>query len=548
MALSPPEPAPRPGAAAFVAVPLLYLLGAAIGSRLMMEPAGVAVLWPANAVLVAALVRYRGRGWWAFALAAIVAEVVVDLWTIPIPEALVFGGANVVEASIAWLLLQAWHFDPRFERVADVGRFVLAGPVVAALVGAVTGTVFLTAVTGHDGTFSETVQVWWLGDALGLLVFTPLLLSFWVGGHRHVVPFPSRPLADLAMVVGGVATMGLLAGTDERVVGMHLRPVLLLPFVLYAAVRLPFRWVCVVVMTVALTFVALTVSGRSPYGGADPSPGVLWTQDFVLVMSVLSLAISTLLTNVRIGEEELRVANRQLRQRAAALEQSNADLRRIAFVTAHDLQTPLRSISSFTQLLGAELHGRLGPAAEDWIRRVIDNTRRLEALLRGLGKLAEVDVRDKPFEPVDLGLVFDQVVLDIPDMIRDAGASLSRDVLPVVLGDPEQLAQLLRELLCNAIKYRAAAPPTVHASARALLDDWEISVRDNGIGIPSDAHAQVFELFQRLPSPDDVSGTGVGLALCARVVHRHGGRIWIESEPGAGCTVRFTLPRQEASA
>ncbi len=529
-------------------VPLLYWLGAMIGSRLTMTPEGVSVLWPANAVLLAALVHYRGRGWWVFATGAMLAELAVDLPRFSLGEALAFGGTNVVEASIAWLLLEAWRFDPSFEHVADVGKFVLAGPMVGALVGATTGTLLLGALVERESTLLDTIAVWWFGDGLGLLVLTPLCLSFRTPAPHLAPPMSARPLIDALMTLGGVVALGMFVVAENAVfLGMHLRPILLLPFVLYAAVRLSFRWVCVLVFVVALVFVALTLMGRSTFGWAEPSVAVVWMQEFLFILIVSTLGLSSLLTNVRIRDSELLAVNRLLRQRAGALEQSIAELRRIAFVAAHDLQTPLRSISSFTQLLGAELQGRVGLQAEDWIRRVTDNTRRLEALLRDLGRIASIDAREVPFEPVDTGRVVDEVVRDLSDTIRDADAVVTRGELPVVPGDREQLEELVKELICNATKYRGTAPLTIHIGARAGPTEWEFSVRDNGVGIPAEAHERVFELFQRLPATPEVPGTGLGLALCARVVHRHGGRIWIESEPGVGCTVHFTLPREAAA-
>lgn len=539
--------AQSPGLAAFLAVPLLFWLAAWIGSLLTLTPEAVSLLWPPNAVLLGAIVLYAGRGWAGFAALTLVAELAADLpHGIEPRAALVFGLANVLEVSVAWLLLQRWGFDPRFERLEDVGRFLLAGPGIGALTGAAVGTTFLGLVEGLTSSWLDAVLLWWFGDGLGLLVFFPLVVTFWMPSQP---PAPSvRPglAVDVVMAILGAATLVVVASVEGGALyGVHSRPVLLLPFTLYAAVRLPFRWVCLLVASVALLFVGRTVAGHPLYEGSGPLTSVVWTQEFVLVHSLVAQGVSALLASVRRHEELLGVANVELERRAAALEQGNAELRRVAFVAAHDLQTPLRSISGFVQLLQAEFAGRLGPVADDWIRRTTENTRRLEALLRDLGALAALDADTTPFRPVDMAALHDDVVRGLERAIEESGAAISRGELPVVRGNPDQLARLLKELLVNALKFRGEAPPRVHVAARREPGQWVFSVHDNGVGIPPEEHARVFELFHRLPSARDTPGTGFGLAMCARVVHRHGGRIWLAGAPGLGSIFFFTLPRAE---
>jgi light-regulated signal transduction histidine kinase (bacteriophytochrome) len=322
------------------------------------------------------------------------------------------------------------------------------------------------------------------------------------------------------------------------------RPHLLIPFVLYASVRLPFRWVCVLVMVLALLLVALTVDGRPPFGLAAPSIAAITVQEFVMVVSVLSLGVSSLLAHLRVREEELHRANEELRRRTVALERNNRELQRIAYVASHDLQTPLRSISGFSQLLRRRYGGRLGPTADDWIRRVTDNTQRLERLLRALGDVAAVDTAGAPFAPVDLNAVFAAATADLDAEIRAAAAVVTRDELPVVVGDRVQLLRVMRELICNALTARGRAPTSIHVSAREDLREWIVSVRDDGVGIPAGEQERVFNLFYRTAGPGPA--VGAGLALCARVVHRHGGRIWVESTPGAGSTFSFSIPKDAA--
>lgn len=534
----------RPGPLAYLVVPLVYWLSAVVGSRLVVIEGGISLLWAPNAILLAALVRYRGRGWTAFALSGILAEVAADVPRFPLGEALVYGCANVVETSVAWLLLRRWRFDARFHDVGDVGHFVLAAPLAGALVGASVGTLFLHLLGAAGPSAMDAILVWWFGDGLGLLIFTPLYLSLWVPERSPAPRLPSRPFVDLAMAIAGLATLAAIGAHDVVLPGAHLRPVVVLPFVLYAAVRLRLLHVCLVVVAVSLTIVGLTVAGRSPYGTLEPQAAAIASQEFVLVTSVLSLGLSALLTSVRLGEARTRQANLALQRQAGVLEQSNAELRRIAFVAAHDLQTPLRSISRFSQLIADQCRGAMGPAVDDWVRRVTDNAARLDALLRDLGTLAEIDGSTSPHVPVAMDDVLDEVLWDLRGTIGEAGAVVRREPLPTVRGERDQLRRLVKELLTNAIKFRGADPPEIHVSARAEPAEWVFAVRDNGVGIAAVDQPPIFELFYRPESAKALPGTGFGLAMCARVVHRHDGRIWLESEPGKGSAFYFSLPRK----
>jgi PAS domain S-box-containing protein len=246
----------------------------------------------------------------------------------------------------------------------------------------------------------------------------------------------------------------------------------------------------------------------------------------------------------RVAERTAELAGRaeELASARDALERSNLDLQQFAYVASHDLQTPLRNITGFAQLMQRTYGGRLDSTADDWLQRIVNGTQRMHALVRDLLAFSRVDSAARPFGAADLNTVFDDVVSWLKPAIDGAGALVTRDNLPVVIGDSNQLAQLLQNLIGNAILYRGEATPQIHVSARSENDHWMVSVRDNGIGIDPRHQERIFEIFQRLHTQRDYPGTGIGLAICRRVVNRHGGRIWIESTPGAGSTFLFTLP------
>lgn len=232
----------------------------------------------------------------------------------------------------------------------------------------------------------------------------------------------------------------------------------------------------------------------------------------------------------------------ELQRANDALLHSNAELRHFAHATAHDLQTPLRSIVGFSQLVRDEVRGRVDPRVEEWTALVIDNATRLQLLIRELLAYAQLDAQGLPFEKTDLNALFAQVRDSLAGLIAQSGAEIDCGDLPTLCIDPTQIAQLLQNLVENAVKYNRSRPPRVAVVGEGGDGQWVFSVRDNGIGIDPRQHERIFDIFHRLHSYQQVPGTGIGLALCRRIVERHGGRIWVESEPARGSCFYFSLP------
>lgn len=255
-------------------------------------------------------------------------------------------------------------------------------------------------------------------------------------------------------------------------------------------------------------------------------------------------------------EADLRTMNNELEQRVEdrtaklqisndALVRSNTELQQFAYIASHDLQTPLRSISGFVQLLADGYGDKLDPEARDWIKRTVDNTQRMHTLINDLLSYSRIDSRARPFSSVDLNELLRETEQLFEDDLKAVDGKITHDHLPTVLGDASQLTQLLANLIGNALKYHDKRPPQIHISAHIEGDQWIIRVRDNGIGIDPKHHDSIFDIFKRLHTNQTYPGTGIGLAVCRRVVHRHGGRIWVESNPGYGSTFVFTLAGKE---
>ncbi len=247
---------------------------------------------------------------------------------------------------------------------------------------------------------------------------------------------------------------------------------------------------------------------------------------------------------------DLAASNEQRKQHAADLERTNAalarsnlDLQRFAYIASHDLQTPLRSIASFVDLLSSTYGDKLDAQARDWLARTSTSVDHLQTLIRDLLEYSRVDAEQRPFDKVSMRETLDRATAMLDAAVRDAKASITADELPEVTGDRSQLEQLLSNLVGNAIKYRGAEAPRVHVTAQTRADDWLFEVRDNGIGIAPKHQQQVFEIFKRLHDQKQYPGTGIGLAICRRVIDRHGGKIWVESKPGEGSAFFFTIAK-----
>lgn len=258
---------------------------------------------------------------------------------------------------------------------------------------------------------------------------------------------------------------------------------------------------------------------------------------------------------VRRRTEELERANAALQEREALLlrqadelARSNADLQQFAYVASHDLQEPLRLIAIYAELLKRRYEGHLDSESERFIGVIIDGVRRMETLVRDLLSYSRVIHAGSPVrETVDIAETLKVASANLELVIRESGASIRWENLPTIACERLELTQVFQNLLSNALKYRGSEPPRIDVKAASDGGEWIFSVCDNGIGIHSDYHEAIFNPFKRLHGRD-YPGTGIGLALCRRIVERQGGRIWVESEPGRGSSFHFSIPREKKAA
>ncbi|MBN1994112.1 MAG: substrate-binding domain-containing protein [Anaerolineae bacterium] len=237
-----------------------------------------------------------------------------------------------------------------------------------------------------------------------------------------------------------------------------------------------------------------------------------------------------------------RQAEEILTRQAQELVRSNAELEQFAYVASHDLQEPLRMVKSYLQLLERRYQGRLDQDADEFIAFAVDGAERMRILINDLLEYSRVTTHGKPFAPTACAAVLDQVLANLKIALEESGAVVTYDELPVVLADETQLIRLLQNLIGNAIKFRQAeSRPEIHVRAEHSGGEWTFSVRDNGIGIAPEDFERIFMIFRRLHSREEYAGTGIGLAVCKKIVERHGGRIWVKSGAGQGSTFYFTI-------
>lgn len=246
-------------------------------------------------------------------------------------------------------------------------------------------------------------------------------------------------------------------------------------------------------------------------------------------------------------EERVAQRTRELRELSDELARSNAELERFAYIVSHDLKEPLRSITGFSGLLQRKLGPSLEPDTEQYLEFIVGGAKHMQALIDGLLDYARAGAAQEEMRRVEMDQLVSTVLTQLAASVDEAGAQVVVEPLPPVQGDPIRLVQLFQNLIGNALKFRAEAPPQIRIRVKDLGRQWQFALSDNGIGIDPKHSQRIFEVFQRLHGREEYTGTGIGLAICKKIVESHGGRIWVEAEPGKGTSFFFTLPKAPAT-
>jgi len=359
--------------------------------------------------------------------------------------------------------------------------------------------------------------------------YSPLDNSYHVVGYTHLENHTWTVVVDLleSQYLAPLQYLELMAWLT---VGLIIIIVLVISILLVRSITRPIR---------RLTQAAISVEQFQAF---DPSvvEKVASGRDEI---AHLGRVFKSMVLSLRQELIERKKVEKKLKKTLKHLERSNKDLEEFAFVASHDLQEPLRMVASFTKLLAKSYKDKLDEDANDFIKYAVDGAIRMQNLIEGLLSYSRITSRGLPFNRIDVNSIVDKVILNLKNSIEETETVITYDELPTILGDERQMEQLFQNLIQNSIKFRRnGIPPQIHISSKKQDKEWVFSVSDNGIGIDSQYFDKIFIIFQRLHLRDEYPGSGLGLALCRKIISRHGGKIWVESKLGKGSTFYFTIP------
>lgn len=506
------------------ALAALYFATAKLTLLLAVPPGYATPVWPAAGLALAALMRGGLTLWPAVFVAAAAVNYTVQG---SVAAALAIGAGNSLEALTGAMLARRF-FGPGSDPFANPGQvfaffgIALACAVVAASAGI--GTLLALEVMPR-GLAALNWATWWLGDATGMLIVAPLVLA-WTARDTSGSAGRLEVAAFAAALVCALALLYVNWNPGEQSLPLVF---IVLPLMAWAALRLGVRGVATGCAGIAVVTVWQASRGGGPFASMDVTRTLLLLQTFLGTLAVTGLALA--------------VAMRALQRTGERLRRAREELEQFVDTAAHDLQEPLRNILSFSDLLQQRYGARLDRDGAEFLGYVVDGATRLRRRIEDLLSVARAGRAPLRAETTDSGAALASALASLRALIDGTNAKVSHDALPQVQADPRMLESLLQNLVGNALKFRRGdQAPLIHVGARRAGERWEFSVRDNGMGIEPRYHALIFEMFERLDRGYGDPSSGVGLAICRRIVERHGGRIWVESTPGDGARFLFTLP------
>ncbi len=530
-------------------------------------------VWPPSGLAFATLLIFGAELWPGIAIGAFLANIaafyenhVTGLPAILTTSLFICIG-NTLEALSGYYLLKRFNAIDIMNRARDFASFFISA-LLMCMVSAGIGVTILSLNNIIPWAEYGTVWfTWWMGDVSGVIVLTPVLLSLKM--VRFTANFRTSKAIQIILLFMalGIYLSAVFGGWLP--IGLNKAKIFFIFFILiWCAFRMNQWQSSLVVLFLSVVTIWGTLKQMGPFIENSQNDSFLSMQVFLCIASVTMMFLSTTLQQRRRVEqnlkeanttlerkvterteaiekqkEELKQANAELKIKTSALEEANKDSRFFAHLISHDLREPLRSISGFMELLESKYKGRLDKNADEYIQFAIDGAARMNALIEDMLIYSRLEHSRDNFKEVSIKDVMTVVLDNLHGIVTHTQADIVvGDNLPTVFADFSQMVQLFQNLVDNAVKYKGDTLPRIKVSASRQDKNWLFSIEDNGIGIPDQYKERVFVMFQRLHTRDKYEGTGVGLAICKKIVERHGGTIWAEPALKGGTIFHFTIP------
>jgi signal transduction histidine kinase len=520
------------------AVAAVYFLAARLGLLLAFQETNASPVWAPAGIAFAAVLFLGYRVSAAVFLGALLANATVFFENKPgaawiIPVSLVIALGNTLEAVAGAVLLRrlSGARNP-FSRAQDGFTFVFVAMVMCLLSATVGTTSLCVAGAAPWPAFRTVWFTWWLGDTAGVLIVTPLFLS-WLRPSMITWTPRKRAEAALSFLLLIVVSQSLFGGWFPTGMVKSL-PYLILPFLLWTAFRMGPRGVATAAALSSGVAIWGTVRGYGPFAGASLNNSLILLQAFVCVTTVTAIALAATIEELRQAEE--------LNRSTAELKSINEELTQFADVVSHDLKAPLRGIISLSTWIADDYRDALDDEGRENLRLLVGRAHRMNELIDGILQYSRAGRQDLKLAVIETGALVAEV---ISTLAPPASVAVKTEgAFPAVVYDRTQLTQIFQNLIDNAVKHLEKAEGSITVSCRAARDFWEFSVRDDGPGIPEQHFERIFKIFQTLKPKDEVESTGIGLTLVKRYVERHGGAVTVRSIVGEGSTFSFTVPKR----
>lgn len=552
-----------------LALAAAYFGAAKFGLSLALETKQVTAVWPPTGVAFAALLVLGYRAWPGVFLGAFLANITANEG--PQTAVGIALGNTLAGLLGVWLSRRWGRIDARLGRVRDVVALVLGGGVLACTLSASAGVLVL--VVSRIVPFSaywSVWRVWWLGDAMGVLLFAPFVLSWWRGSGQVLSHARRAELFGLLLLLASICQLTFAAPAEGRAFRLEYA---VFPCVIWVALRFSQREAASVSLIISGFALWGAVQGRGPFAAGPLDQRLMLLDAFMAVVTTTALTLNAVVAERRRAEAALASARDELeqrvQQRTAELARTNQELGKkneeveaFVYIVSHDLRAPLVNLQGFANELSQscrELDEQLGrvelaPAVAQPIRRILDDdvpgalryisaaTSKFQRLIEALLALSRYGRQAYRSDDLDVRALVQGTLDTLRQSIDRAKAEVRLKELPHAQGDATAVGQVFANLLVNALAYldpaRAGAIEIGGEKRGDMVEYW---VKDNGTGIPASAQPRLFQVFQRF-HPQRAQGEGMGLAIVKRVVERHGGRVWAESQEGTGTTMRLTLP------